>query len=194
MKSITRAISAQTSTMHATPPGGGAAAALAFPRAGLYFAIAAMVASVAPLALRGTIESMTRRWWIPSALSLTGCGQKPQLPAGLFPQQAPGGWTLVEARDVPASEAPDPVPRNSIDRLRAATYKSGDAEVDARVYLLTSPDIGSALGARWRPSAETVFFDHGPYFAVIKWQGADRKSLQAFVADLQRRLGAIQQR
>ena len=49
MNSITRAMRAITRIMQATPPGGGAVV-LAFPRAGLnfaglYFAIAAMVAS-----------------------------------------------------------------------------------------------------------------------------------------------------
>jgi hypothetical protein len=134
---------------------------------------------------------MTRRWWTWAAVALTGCGEKAQLPADLFPQNAAGGWVLAEARDIGPSDAPDPVPRNSIDRIRAAAYKSGGAELDARVYLLSSSEVGAALGARWRPSADTVFFDHGPYFVVIKWQAADRKAVQAFVADLQKRLGAV---
>ena len=134
---------------------------------------------------------MTRRWWTWAAVALTGCGQKAQLPNDLFPQNAPGGWVLAETRDIGPSDAPDPVPRNSIDRVRTATYKSGDAELDARVYLLSSAEVGAALATRWRPSADTVFFNHGPYFVVIKWQAADRKAVQAFVADLQRRLGAV---
>ena len=49
MKSITRAMMAITTTIQATPPGGGPAV-FAFPRAGLnfaglYFAIGAMLAS-----------------------------------------------------------------------------------------------------------------------------------------------------
>lgn len=134
---------------------------------------------------------MTRRWWIPGAFALTGCGEKPQLPPDLFPQTAPGGWTLLHAQDVSPSEAPDPVPRNSIEQLRTAVYKSGDAEVDARIYLLSSPGIGATLSARWHPSADTVFFDHGKFFVVVKWQRADRKALQSFIADIQKRLGAI---
>jgi hypothetical protein len=122
--------------------------------------------------------------------ALGGCGKKADLPPDLFPQSAGAGWTLVETRDLAASEGPDPVPRNSVERIRTAIYKSDGAEIQARVYLLSSEDVGAALGARWRPSADTVFFNHGPYFVVIKWQAAQRAAIQQFVADLQKRLGA----
>jgi hypothetical protein len=124
-------------------------------------------------------------------IALGACGEKAELPPDLFPQNVSGGWNLVDARDLGASDSPDPVPRNSIERIRAATYKAGDAEIQARVYLLSSADVGAALGTRWRPSADTVFFDHGSYFVVVKWQAADRKALQDFVAGLQKRLGAV---
>jgi hypothetical protein len=156
-----------------------------------------MVASGAVRDLRGTIEfvpyanAMTRRYCMFAALALGACGEKAELPHDLFPQSVGGVWNLVEVRDLGASESPDPVPRNSIERIRAATYKAGDAEIQARVYLLSSADVGAALGTRWRPSADTVFFDHGPYFVVVKWQAADLKALQEFVADLQKRLGAV---
>jgi hypothetical protein len=134
---------------------------------------------------------MTRRWWMLAALALGTCGEKAELPRDLFPQSVGGVWNLAEAHDLGASEAPDPVPRNSVERIRAATYKAGDAEIQARVYLLSSADVGAALGTRWRPSADTVFLNHGLYFVVVKWQGADRKAVQEFVAELQKRLGAV---
>lgn len=134
---------------------------------------------------------MTRRGWISTALALGACGEKVELPRDLFPQNVGGVWNLVEVRDLGSSETPDPVPRNSIERIRAATYKAGDAEIQARVYLLSSADVGAALGTRWRPSADTVFFNHGPYFVVVKWQAAERTAVQEFVAELQKRLGAI---
>jgi len=124
-------------------------------------------------------------------LALGACEKKMELPPDLFPRNVGGRWNLAEARDLGPSDSPDPVPRNSIEHIRAATYKAGDAEIQARVYLLSSAEVGAALATRWRPSADTVFFDHGPYFVVVKWQAADRKALQEFVADLQRRLGAV---
>jgi hypothetical protein len=145
-------------------------------------------------------ETMTRRWWALAPLALGACGEKPALPDDLFPPSVGGVWQLVEVRDLGASEAPDPVPRNSIERIRAATYKApgndppfgggANGEIQARVYLLSSDAVGAALGTRWRPSADTVFFNHGPYFVVVKWQTAERKAVQEFVAELQKRLGA----
>jgi len=88
-----------------------------------------------------------------------------------------------------AGESPDPVPRTSIDRIRTATYQ-GPGKLEARVYQLSSPAVGLDLAQRWHPSADTVFFNHGRYFVVVKWQGAERKALQGFVRELEARLGA----
>jgi hypothetical protein len=133
---------------------------------------------------------MTRRLCLSLLVALAGCGQKATLPPDLFPQTVNGVWNRTELRDLPVDESPDPVPRNSVEQIRAAAYK-GPGELQARVYLLDSAEVGAALGTRWRPSADTVFFNHGSYFVVIKWQLADRKALQEFVAELQRKLGAV---
>jgi hypothetical protein len=138
-----------------------------------------------------------------SALAPGACGKKAELPRDLFPQSVGGVWNLVEVRDLGSSETPDPVPRNSIERIRAATYNAPGTdepfvpganthtEIQARVYLLSSAGVGAALATRWRPSADTVFFNHGPYFVVVKWQVAERAAVQEFVAELQKRLGAV---
>jgi hypothetical protein len=121
--------------------------------------------------------------------ALTACGGKSSLPPGLFPQTVNGVWNRTDLRDLAVDESPDPVPRNAVERIQTASYK-GPGELDARVYLLDSAEVGAALGTRWRPSADTVFFNHGVYFVVIKWQSPDRKALQEFVAELQKKLGA----
>jgi hypothetical protein len=133
---------------------------------------------------------MTRRLWMTLAAALAACGEKATLPPDLFPQTVNGVWNRTELRDLPVDESPDPVPRNSVVQVRTAAYK-GPGELEARVYLLDSAEVGAALGTRWRPSADTVFFNHGPYFVVIKWQSPDRKALQEFVAELQKKLGAV---
>ncbi|MGA3237373.1 MAG: hypothetical protein ABSG03_13805 [Bryobacteraceae bacterium] len=132
---------------------------------------------------------MTRRLLITLAATLAACGERATLPPDLFPQTVSGVWSRTELRDLPVDESPDPVPRNSVVQIRTAAYK-GPGELEARVYLLDSSEVGAAFGTRWRPSADTVFFNHGPYFVVIKWQSPDRKSLQEFVAELQKKLGA----
>ncbi len=104
-----------------------------------------------------------------------------------------GGWQLVEAHDLKEGDAPDPVPRSAIVQVRTATYK-GQGELEAHVYLLDAESTGRTLSQRWRPSADTVFFDSGPYFVVIRWQAGDRRALQSFVAEMQKILGGAAKR
>ena len=125
-----------------------------------------------------------------AAAALAGCGAAPQLPPGIFPTTADGGWKLVEAHDLGEGEAPDPVPRSAILRVRTASYK-GPGELEAHIYLLDAAATGETLAQRWRPSADTVFFDKGPYFVVVRWQDGDRRALQSFVAELQRHLDRV---
>jgi hypothetical protein len=132
---------------------------------------------------------MTRRLWMTLAAALAACGEKATLPADLFPQTVNGVWNRTELRDLPVDESPDLAPRNSVKQIRAASYK-GPGDLNARVYLLDSAEAGATLATGWRPSADTVFFDHGQYFVVIKWQSPDRKALQGFVAALEKKLGA----
>jgi hypothetical protein len=119
---------------------------------------------------------------------LAGCHGTVALPPNLFPATAAGGWRLVVAREVPVSEAPDPVPRNEIERLEEGLYE-GPGKVDARVYALGSPTVGLELSQRWRPSSDTVFFNRGNFFVVIKWQAAERQALESFIRELEGRLG-----
>ncbi len=85
------------------------------------------------------------------------------------------------------SGARDPVPANSVEQSRAASYE-GPGTLEVHVYQLTSPAIGLDLTQRWRPSADTVFFNQGVYFVVVKWQSAERKALQQFVSALEAKL------
>ncbi|HKE22471.1 MAG TPA: hypothetical protein VKB88_08780 [Bryobacteraceae bacterium] len=122
------------------------------------------------------------------AAAFAACQKPAALPPGLFPETAAGGWRRTAVRDLPVSESPDPVPRTSVDRLAVATYE-GPGKLEARVYALSSPEVGLDLAQRWRPSADTVFFYRGRYFVVVKWEQAERKALEAFVRQLEESLG-----
>ncbi len=123
------------------------------------------------------------------AACLAGCSKPATIPPDLFAKEAAGGWHLTELRDLPPSDSPDPVPRSSVDRLLTASYE-GPGKLDARVYALSAPAVALDLAQRWHPSADTVFFNRGPFFVVVKWQSADRQLLREFVADLEKRLAA----
>jgi hypothetical protein len=133
---------------------------------------------------------MTRTHSILAALTLaaalTGCRETiaPQPVPDLFPPVMAGVWQRTAARETPVSEA---VPRNSVQRLLTASY-AGPGKLEARAYELSTPAVGLTLAQRWRPSADTVYFNRGRYFVVVKWQEADRGALQAFLRALEERI------
>ncbi len=129
---------------------------------------------------------MKRRNFVWMALLFCGCRQSsPPLP--IFPEMVAGIWRRTALREVPVSEAPDPISRTSVNRLQAATYE-GPGKLEARAYELTSPAVALDLVQRWRPSADTVFFYRGRYFVVVKWDQAERTALSAFVKEMEQRL------
>jgi hypothetical protein len=129
---------------------------------------------------------MTRRNWLLGTTLLAAC-RKPEPPPNLFTETVAGVWHRTSLSSPSPSDAPDPVPRTSIDRIIGAEYQ-GPGKIQARLYQLSSPGVALELVQRWRPSADTVFFYQRNYFVVVKWQEADRKALQAFVHELEGRL------
>ena|ERR1051326_7126858 len=129
---------------------------------------------------------MTRRSLLAALLLGASCRVE-RTPFDPFPDMVAAVWRRTAMRDVPVSEAPDPVPRSSVLRLRTAEYQ-GPGQLEARAYELTSSAVALDLVQRWRPSSDTVFFNPGRFLVVIKWQQADRKALQDFVREMWRRL------
>ena len=130
---------------------------------------------------------MDRRNWLWLAVVLGACTGGAPLP-DLFPNNVAGVWRRTALANPPLSSAPDPVPRSAVNRLQTATYE-GPGKLEVRAYELDSPAVALDLVQRWRPSADTVFFYRGRFFVVVKWDQAERKSLEAFVRELEARLG-----
>ena len=130
---------------------------------------------------------MSSRSWLGLALVLCGCHTAAPLP-DLFPPSVAGVWRRTALANPPLSSTPDPVPRTAVNRLQTATYE-GPGKLEARAYELDSPAVALDLVQRWRPSADTVFFYRDRFFVVVKWDQAERKSLEAFVRELETRLG-----
>jgi hypothetical protein len=130
---------------------------------------------------------MTRRHLLWIAWALAACRGKLSS-IDVFPENIGGVWRRTSLRDMPISEAPDPVPRTSVRRLQTAKYE-GPGQLEVRCYELTSAGAGLDMVQRWRPSADTVFFSQQQFFIVVRWQQAERKALQDFVRELEKRLG-----
>ena len=130
---------------------------------------------------------MARCNWLWLVLLFTECHRAEPLP-DLFVGTVAGVWHRTALERPPVSDAPDPVPRSAVEQFETATYE-GPGKLQVRVYALDSAAVALELVQRWRPSADTVFFNRGRYFVVLKWQDADRKALEAFVAEMEKRLG-----
>ena len=130
---------------------------------------------------------MTRRSWLWVVVFCGACGRSAP-PPDLFPPVVASVWHRTALQEMSASDAPEPVPRNTIDHLLTASYE-GPGKLDARVYQLESAAMALDVAQRWRPSSDTVFFYRDRFFVVVKWQEADRNALKAFVAELEKRLG-----
>jgi hypothetical protein len=128
-----------------------------------------------------------RRSWLWLFLAVSACREVPA-PANLFPPIVASVWHRTGLTNPPVSESPDPVPRTAVQWLQVATYE-GPGKLEARAYGLDSPAVALELEQRWRPSADTVFFYRGRDFVVVKWQEANRQALEAFVRELEARLG-----
>jgi hypothetical protein len=115
----------------------------------------------------------------------TRCGRKNESKELLPP--VVGGWQRSTIRDVPVSEAPALVSRAGLRRIQSAEYE-GNGKIEVQVYDMTSSGLGVDLSQRWHPAADTVFFYRDNYFAVVKWQQADRTALQSFLRDLEKQL------
>jgi hypothetical protein len=129
---------------------------------------------------------MTRRAFAASAALAGGCG-KPGVPRADVLPQALGEWRRTALSDGPLPETPEPIPRGSVKRVQTANYE-GPGKVNVTLYELSSSAAALDAVQRWRPAADTVFFYRDEFFVVVKYRDADRKALNAFVRDLDRRL------
>jgi hypothetical protein len=129
---------------------------------------------------------MTRLQMAPllALLAAYSCGGNAPLP-DVFAENL-GGWRRASVRDVPVTQPPDGNIKGRIEQIRAATYE-GTGKLEARVYALPSPAVALDVAQRWQPAADTVFFYKDRFFVVVAWQAADRKALQEFLSQLEKR-------
>jgi hypothetical protein len=120
--------------------------------------------------------------------ALAACGSKTATMPDLFPESV-GSWHRTAAPELTAAAAPDGIDAALVEKVRAATYE-GPGKLEARAYQLTSSAVALDLVQRWHATADTVYFYQDRFLVVLKWQTADRKALQEFVAALDAKLKA----
>src|ERR1051325_8663638 len=132
---------------------------------------------------------MTSRFFLCAlALTLAACHRAEAPMPDLFAETI-GEWHRTSLRELKPADAPDPVPHDVIERIRAASYE-GPGKLDARVYQLPAAAVALDMVQRWHPATDTVFFYSGRFFVVVHWESADRRALQEFVGAVEKKLAA----
>jgi hypothetical protein len=130
-------------------------------------------------------RQMTRRYWIVIAVGLSACSAPPPRdPGTLLPETVGDTWHRQTLQSLPVSQV-------GIERAMQASY-SGSGNLTVDLYAAKVQVTAFEMTQHWRPLPDSVFFDKGRYFVVVKWDRADRQALTGFVRELQRHLGRLQ--
>ena len=113
---------------------------------------------------------------------LCACGGKAPIPDVFAETMA--GWHRVGGVSSVRDEAS---PVNNAEAIRSAIYE-GTGKLEARIYALPTSAMALDVVQRWTPAADTVFFYSDRFFVVVRWEAADRKALQAFVSELEKKM------
>ena len=139
---------------------------------------------------------MTRRSWLWVVVFCGACGRSAP-PPDLFPPVVASVWHRTALQEMSASDAPEPVPRNTIDHLLTASYE-GPGKLDARVYQLESAAIPNAecaatFRARVEPCLRRIIRDHPGQQVAMVCHGGVIRMILAILLDLPlSRTGAFQ--
>lgn len=97
------------------------------------------------------------------------------------------GWHRIGA--VSSARGDAGLMMKNAESTLTASYE-GPGKLEARMYALPTPAMALDVVQRWTPAPDTVFFYSDRFFVVVRWEAADRKALQAFVSELQKRMSA----
>jgi hypothetical protein len=121
-------------------------------------------------------------------MMLTACHRADAPMPDVFPETS-GAWHRTSVRELKPDEAPDPVPKGSIERIRQATYE-GPGKLSACVYQMSSSAVALDVVQRWQSAPDTLFFYTDRFFVVVRWDTAERKLLHDFVSAMEKALSA----
>lgn len=123
---------------------------------------------------------MHRRYWIAAALAWSACSPPPRTAEDLLPARVDEIWRRKSLHAIPP-------PQPAIPRAFEATYE-GPGKLTVNLYEAKVSGTAFEMSQHWKMTANTVVFDKGKYFVLLKWEQADRQALKAFVRALQKQL------
>jgi hypothetical protein len=113
------------------------------------------------------------------ALASSACSHPPRGAASLLPSSL-AGWQRKSLRGIPP-------PQPAVLRAFEGEYE-GAGKLTVDVYDAKVSGTAFEMTQHWREAPNTVFFDKGRYFVVVKWELAERAALTAFVRALEKEL------
>jgi hypothetical protein len=125
------------------------------------------------------LYQVTRRYWTLLALASTACRDPSRGAASLLPPRL-AGWQRKSLRGIPP-------PKPAVLRAFEGKYE-GAGKLTVDLYEAKVSGTAFEMTQHWREAPNTVFFDKGRYFVVVKWEQADREALTAFVRGLEKEL------
>jgi hypothetical protein len=117
-----------------------------------------------------------------------GCGRRESNVESLLAPEV-DRWKRSALAQKAAADLPAEVRRFGVRRADTATYQ-GPGRLDVDLYELNSEAAGLELEQTWRPAANTVVFHRDRWFAVVRWESAEREAVTAFVRALEKQLAA----
>jgi hypothetical protein len=128
---------------------------------------------------------MTRRFWVALTFATAACGPPPRGAESLLPGVLASDWRRESLREIPAPSATGAL------RAFEATY-AGPGNLTVDIYQTKFSAVAFEMEQKWKPAANTVAFSKDEYFAVVRWDRAERRALTAFVGALEKALGPDQ--
>ena len=126
-------------------------------------------------------KSMRRPIWILAVLALCACQRAPEA-GSLLPAGIAGRWQRTSLDSIPPRQP-------GVARAFAAAYE-GPGHITVDLYETKATGVAFEMTQHWREAANSVFFDKGVYFVVVKWQPMERQALRTFIREFETELGA----
>jgi hypothetical protein len=123
---------------------------------------------------------MMRRISVVFPFFLAACGPPQRTPVSLLPENVAGVWQRKSLRDLPP-------PKATITRAFEAVYE-GPGKLTVDLYEAKVSGTAFEMTQHQRATPDTVFFDRGRYFVVVKWERAERQKLKDFMSALEKNL------